>query len=64
MRCMKRSLVDVLITRSNLPKARREVEMSAKIRVLTFIECVIPTRKWVSVLTHNLVQPTAVNALS
>jgi hypothetical protein len=60
--CLKRSLVDVMITHSNLREARREVEISVKIRVLTFIECVIHTRKWVRVLTRNLVNSTVVNA--
>jgi hypothetical protein len=62
--CLKSNLVDVLVTYSNLPKTRREVEMSAKIRVLKFIESVVHTRKRVSVLTHNLVKTAVVNAES
>jgi hypothetical protein len=54
--------MDVLITHSNLPKSRREVDMRAKIHVLKFIEGVIHTRKWVSVVTRSLVKPTVVNA--
>jgi hypothetical protein len=56
--------MDVMITNSNLLEARREVEMRVKIRVLEFIECVVHTRKWVSVLTPNLVKSTVVNAQS
>jgi hypothetical protein len=62
MRCLKGSLVDVMITHSNLLEAKREVEISTKIRVLKFIESIIHTRKWVSVFTRNLVKTAVVNA--
>jgi hypothetical protein len=52
--------VDVLLTISNLPKAKREVHMGAKI--LQRIEGVAHTLEWVSVLTRNLIKATVVNA--
>jgi hypothetical protein len=36
--------------------------MGIEIRVLEMIECVINTRKWVGILTRNLVKLTVVNA--
>jgi hypothetical protein len=56
--------VDFLITHSNLQEAKREVEMSVEIRVFNFVQGVIHTRKWVSVLTRNLVKTAVVNAKS
>jgi hypothetical protein len=53
-----------MITNSTLPKAKREVEMNVKIRVLKFVEGVITMRKWVGVLTRNLIKTAVVNAQS
>jgi hypothetical protein len=50
--------VDVLITHSNLLGARGEVEVSVEVRVLQLIECVVHTRKWVSIFTRNLIKAT------
>jgi hypothetical protein len=62
--CLKRYLMDVLIAHSDLPEARREVKMSAKMRVHKLIKGVIYTRKWIGVLTRNLVKFTVINAES
>jgi hypothetical protein len=56
--------VNVLVTYSNLPKARGEVKMDAQIRVLQLIDGVIHSRKWVDVLKRNLVKAAVVNAQS
>jgi hypothetical protein len=53
-----------MVTHLNLAEARREVEIGVKIRVLEFVEGVVHTRKWVSVLTRNLVKTAVVNAQS
>jgi hypothetical protein len=45
-------LVDVLVTYSKLPYARREIKMDVKVRVLKLIESVIHKWKWVGVLTR------------
>jgi hypothetical protein len=55
---VKGGLVDVFISL----EARGEVEMCVKIRVLEFIESVVHTRKWASVVTCNLIKATVVNA--
>jgi hypothetical protein len=61
--CLKRRLVDVFVTHSNLPEARGEVEVGVTVRVLKLIErVVVNTRKWVSIFTRNLVKATVVNA--
>jgi hypothetical protein len=62
MRGLKRRLVDVLITHSNLLEAGGEVEMGVKVRVLKLIKRVVHTRKWVSVFTRNFIKATVVNA--
>jgi hypothetical protein len=59
---MKGRLVNVLVTHSNLPEARGEVEVSVKVRVLKFVERVVHTRKWVSIFTRNFIKATVVNA--
>jgi hypothetical protein len=64
IRGMKRRLVDVLITHSYLPKARGEVEMGVKVRVLKLIKRVVHTRKRVSIFTRNFIKGTVVNAQS
>jgi hypothetical protein len=53
-----------MITHSNLPKTRGEVEMSVKVRVLKLIKCVVHTRKRVSVFTRNFIKAIVVNAQS
>jgi hypothetical protein len=49
---------------SNLQEGRPKVMMSVEIRVFKLIESVIHTRKWVGVLTRNLVKTAVVNAES
>jgi hypothetical protein len=53
--------MDILITHSNLPKARGEVEVGVKVYVLNLVQCVIHTRKRVSIFTRNLIKATVVN---
>jgi hypothetical protein len=60
--CLKRYLADVLVVYSNLPRAKGEVEMGVKVRVLQLVEGLIYAWKWVSVLTRNLIKATVVNA--
>jgi hypothetical protein len=60
--CLKYNLVVVIVTYSNVPQARREVEVGVKNRVLQLCEGVVNTRKWLGVLTRNFVKATAVNA--
>jgi hypothetical protein len=60
--CVKRCLVEVLLTGSNLPKVRRQVEMGVKDCVLHLAKCVIHTRKWVSFLARNGIKATVANA--
>jgi hypothetical protein len=43
--CLKRCLVDVLITYLNLPKARREVKMGVEVCIHYLVEGVIHTRE-------------------
>jgi hypothetical protein len=62
IRGMKRRLMDILVSYSNLPEARGEVEMSVKACVFKLIECVVHTRKWVDIFTRNFIKATVVNA--
>jgi hypothetical protein len=61
---LKRRLVDVLITHSNFPGARGEVEMSVEVRVLKLIKRVVYTRKRVCIFTRNFIKATVLNAQS
>jgi hypothetical protein len=54
--------MDVLVTHSNLPEAGGEVEVGVGVRVRKLIKGVVHTRKWVRILTRNLIKATVVNA--